>query len=605
MLHGHFTLKAMSIWCISTAAITSSVVGQQSSGQGNVLDSPLDQQNANSFRPGTRNTAPSGSGSVLDANLAIGADGSRNVRNYQGYRQDFQVGNLLVTGSVAGGKNFRGQVGYTAPSDFRGVVGADSIYPALRGSGLSQIQYVNSAMSNDRYANALGMGLYEYRRDYTPAPQIYRTSQVAEINQDRIRLDRTNAYTASRDLYETAVNSASLRLVEEEREDRDTPVLLSVETTPFQGLYLREIEPTAFSLTELDMYGRAALLSDARARGLDRRELGLVYETPTADVPPEQMLNNLLESAPAVGDQLDTRIQGNLLQQDEDQFDAYERVVRELVQRYGSDDSVKLDVNPDVLARVRAELDEIRALTMGYELAPSIDFDSDQNLLDVTPAQPADATTRPEEEPSDSSTPPDDETEEEMRARLKAERIKKLEQAAALIRNGGRVNSFSEGQIGRIEQLMQAGENFLRTGSFFNAESRFDQVLRINPGNPLALFGRANAQLGAGLYLSSALSLRKLFMGYPELIGTSIAPEFLPSETRLRLSRLKLLERIERGKDLPSYGLCLAYVGRLLNEPTTVSEGLSYLADDSASAALADLLRRVWLEGEQPTPTKE
>ena len=590
-------LAMVSAGFLVVSALVNTAVGQTSLNQGNALDNPLQQQGGGLPRALDGRIMPGGSGNALDANLAIGSSGVRDIRNYQGYRPDYQVGNLLVTGSIAGGKNFRGQVGYTAAADFRGEVGADEIFPALRGSGLSQIQFINSGLANDRYANARGMGYYEYRRDYTPALQIYNTSQAAEINQDRIRLDRTNAYTSSRNLYDTAVNASSLRLIMEESETGGETSMRSVEVSPIQGIYTWAIEPGT-SYTGFSLFDRAALLSDARAGGTDMSQLGAAYETPTARIPPEQMLNGMIEATPDTLNRLDTRIEGNIFQEDqEDQMDAYERVVRELVERYGDDENVKLDVNPEVLARVRKELDEIRALTMGYEVESDFEFEEQLDPFDDSLTQPETKTEEPEESSESEEDSADrTETEEEKQVRLKEERAERLEQAAALLRNGGRVESFSEGQIGRIAQLMKSGEDLLRKGSFFNAEARFDQVLRINPGNPLALYGRANAQLGAGLYLSAALSMRKLYMSYPELIGTSISPSFLPSETRLRFTRLKLLERIQRGKDLSSYGLCLAYVGRLLDEPASISEGLSYMEGDPNDAVLADLIRRVWLE---------
>ena len=571
-------------------------VGQDALGQGNALDNDLAQTNFSGDILGVAGYDSSGYGNVLDASLGISSDGSRDLRNYRGFSPDFQVGNLLVTGSIAGGKNFRGQVGYTAPGDFQGVVGADEIYAALRGSGLSQIQYVNSALSNDRYANAMGMGLYEYRRDYTPAPQIYNVTQASEINQDRIRLDRTNAYTSSRDLYDTAVNSSSLRLVKNSSDSDDEHTYFSLEASPVQGLYVRQID-MGVSYSGLSLFDRAALSAEIRRGGVDLDELGFAYRTPTARVAPEAMLNAAIESPKSTGGRLDNKIEGNiLLQNSNDSLDAYERVVRDILLSQTDGDEIDIDVDPKVLARVRMELDEIRALTMGQDLHVSyLDEQAPGSIKDMI----VPSTTQgeePEEQEKPTGSTQQYETEEEERERLKQERIIRLEKAAELLRNGGRIESFSEGQTGRIAQLMAAGEELLREGSYFDAESRFDQVLRINPGNPLALYGRANAQLAAGLYLSSALSLRKLYTSYPELIGTTLAPEFLPSETRLRFTKRKLNQRIQRRKDLPSYGLCLAYTGRMLEEPITISEGLSYMVSDPSDAVLADLLGRVWLE---------
>lgn len=595
MHHRSMRFLACSVGCITCCTGISSA--QNALGAGDALDNDLQREGfiGSVSRIGVYDS--SGYGNVLDAGLSIGPEGVRDLRNFRGFTPDYQVGNLLVTGSLAGGKNFQGDVGYTAPGDFQGYVGADDIYAELRGSGLSQIQFVNSALANDRYANALGMGLYEFRRDYTPAPQIYTVSQASRINQDRIRLDRTNAYTSSSDLYETAVNPSSLGLFKETLESGEQGDLyLSLEASPMQGLYVREME-IGVPYSGLSLYDRAALLTEMRNGLMNEVELGRPYQTQLSRTPPEQMFQMRVDSLAASTQPFDNKIEGNILKDDPVELDAYERVVRELLlsQRAGEDIDIDID-DEEVLDRVRDQLDEIRSMTAGQDVTrPYIDEVEDEadSLFDIDRQEQPDPTSGAEVESPGLSNRV--ETEEEKEERLRQERQLRIEQAAELIRNGGRIESFSEGQMGRIAQLMESGEKLLRSGQFFEAESRFDQILRINPGNPLALFGRGNAQLGAGLYLSSALTLRKLYTAYPELIGVSLSTELLPSETRLRFIMKKLRERILRGKDLPSYGLCLAYTGWLLGEQTTISEGLSYLSTDPNDATLAELLRNVWI----------
>ena len=594
----HVTLllfSGLSLCSLTIADFTASASAQDALGAGNILDNQLGSVSRNG-RSRRQSIAPnSGYGDALDASLYLGANGVRDLRNAESTRLDFRIGNLMATGSLAGGKNFRGDVGYMASSDFRGEVGADDIFSELQGSALSQIQFVNSPLANDRYAAGVGVGLYEYRRDYTPATQIYTVNQASDINQDRIRLDRTNAYASSRNLYDTAVNASSLRLISSETDKGDQ--LVSVESTPLQGVYMRVLDQDTL-YSGLSFYDRAALTTGVREGVV--KGVGDSFQTPISSIAPESMINSAIVGNIQIGDRADNMIQSNILQADPNaQMNAYERVVRELLLRYGDDDSVRLDVNPDVLEKVREEMDELRELTMGLEISNA--------------ARPTDLNDRDSKDGDTSSTfnkplnyeeadPAEEETEtnqslnpEEREAKVRAERIEQLSRAAERIRNGGDINSFSEGQIGRIRQLMTQAESRLQEGDFFDAESRFDRVLRINPGNPLALYGRANAQLGAGLYLSSALSLRKLFTSYPELIGSDLAPQFLPSETRLRLSLSKLLDRFERDSDIPSYGLCYAYIGHLLDEPEIISVGLEHMKELESEELLAELLRQIWI----------
>jgi len=575
------SLTTMLACGLAMTCLVQPVCAQDALGDGNALGSGSSWNSPNRFR-GSNQT-----GQALDGGLYVGANGVRDLRNAPAPRIDFNINNLMATGSLAGDKNFRGDVGYLAPSDFRGVVGADSIYGALQGSALSQIQFVNSPLVNDRYSPGVGTGLYEYRRDYTPAGQIYTTTQASEINEDRIRLDRTSAYASSRNLYDTAVNASSLRLIREESKDQR---LLSVEATPLQGIYTRVIDDSTL-YAGLSFYDRAALASSVRAG--ETSMVGTPFRSPLSAS--ESGESGEPDERFGLSDRrINNRIDSNIIDSaGDDRADAYERVIRELVMRYGDDDSVRFDVNPDVLERVRKEMDELRELTSGSSsLLPPLRSDESDEGNDGTTAPP-DPGEEVEDTGSDANQPATEEEEAEAR---RAESLRQVERAAEIIRNGGSVESFSAGQSGRIRELMALAEERLKNGEFFDAEAQFDQVLRINPGNPLALFGRANAQLGAGLYLSSALSLRKLYGLYPELAGTDLAPDLLPNETRLRLSVSKMIERIQRGKDLPSYALCLAYIGRALKDRELMTEGLTLLDENEGSAMLAEFLMQVWLD---------
>ena len=589
-----------------------SVHAQNALGGGDALDAGLKQTMSGTTIRRTNAVQSPAYGQALDASLRISSNGQRDVRNMPNFRPDFQVGNLLVTGGLAGGKNFRGDpglrifgesaVGYLAPGDFLGEVGSDDIFEELQGSAFSQIQYVNSPLANDRYASAVGMGMYEYRRDYTPADQLYSSVGVGAINQDRIRLDRTNAYTSSSNLYDTAVTPSSLFLMEDARsQESDRQLLLSVESNAIQGIYTRPFDPS-IPQAGFGLYERAAIYSGLRNGSLELEQLGLPYQSATAGVSPEDALNGLGRDARVDDTRLEARIMAEIRLGDKQaELDAYEQVVRRLVEQYGENENVNIDVDPEVLQRVREEMDVLRDLTTGV-YSPSDEEGNEistQSLLTEEQKRIAEEEAMAEQI-TESDEPRSPESREEMEKRIEeAERKEFLDRAAQIIRNGGQIESFVAGQSGRIADLMKRGEDLLARGAFFDAEARFDHVLDINPGNPLALLGRANAQLGAGLFLSSALSLRKLFGNYPEITGTRLAPRLLPNRTRLIFAKSKLSGRIERGRDLSSYGICLAYVGWLLEEPETVEEGLALMKGNPEDQALAYLLSQVWLVSDQ------
>ncbi|MEM1424462.1 MAG: hypothetical protein AAGH64_10725 [Planctomycetota bacterium] len=90
-----------------------------------------------------------GDGTALDSNLRVGSGGRNPVT--QDFRRELAYRNAIVTGNVAGGRAFRGDVGYSAAYDFRGETGSDDLFEfqrdaffsglATRGiSGISAIQ---------------------------------------------------------------------------------------------------------------------------------------------------------------------------------------------------------------------------------------------------------------------------------------------------------------------------------------------------------------------------------------------------------------------------------------------------------------------------------
>ncbi|MEO0476837.1 MAG: hypothetical protein AAF085_12845, partial [Planctomycetota bacterium] len=72
-------------------------------------------------------------GSAHDANQQVGSGGY----NQSAARVDYRARNLLITGNVAGGRAFQGDIGYTAPGTFQGSLGSDSLFNFRRDSVFS------------------------------------------------------------------------------------------------------------------------------------------------------------------------------------------------------------------------------------------------------------------------------------------------------------------------------------------------------------------------------------------------------------------------------------------------------------------------------------
>ena len=483
--------------------------------------SPVGAQNAlQNDLSGTR-------GNSLDNNLQINSIGQRVRQNIRNYQRDYRLGNLAVTGGLAGGGNFRVDAearqagleeGYFGVNDFRGQLGGDDLFNELQGSALSQIEFVTSSLANQRYLNASGLGMFEYRRDFTPSEGLYNAFQGNRINQDRIRLDRMYSNIGSGDLYDAAVTPSSIGLIQMQNDSGDS-IPVAIESSDLQGVYRRPLFFRGINYGTLDTFQRASLLGSISRGEISRDQVGSPYMSSMGEVPAELLLN------PDFGtpDSEQEMSSGN-----NNALDAYQKAIRQMVTTFAGRDDVSMGVDPVLVNEILNDMDRLRRVALEMnpdEGEPQDEFDLESYIrsLDESDA----------EDPESASEVPEDETTEEREERLeREERQAFIERSLEIIRNGGSIDSFLEGQQGRIRTLMEKGEMLLRRGSYFDAEQRFDEILTINPGNPLALLGRATSQLGAGLYLSTALSRRKLFTNYPEMAGMVLDEQFQPNEIR-------------------------------------------------------------------------
>ncbi len=170
---------------------------------------------------------------------------------------------------------------------------------------------------------------------------------------------------------------------------------------------------------------------------------------------------------------------------------------------------------------------------------------------------------------------------------------------------------------------MEVGQRLLAQERFFDAEERFTRAIGVRPGDVMAQVGRIHAQIGAGMYLSSALNMRVLLFQNPEVVGVRYDERLLPGKARQKAIFAKLREKAGVGADdkvvqaldpqlRRESGLLLAYFGFQLDDAAAIDEGLG--AFDAVTAMHADekthdvdrrlleLLRRVWIVGDEPAP---
>ena len=95
--------------------------------------------------------------------------------------------------------------------------------------------------------------------------------------------------------------------------------------------------------------------------------------------------------------------------------------------------------------------------------------------------------------------------------------------------------------------------------------------------------------------LSASLTLRNLFIAFPELIDAKYDRALLPTKDRLDKAVAVMRERATRGDDAPSYGVLLAYIGHQTGDRKLVEEGLAFVKGSEKLDESRKLLEGVWL----------
>jgi tetratricopeptide (TPR) repeat protein len=534
--------------------------------QGNAIRPSSRQTGRNDSANNNRNQPGLGGGVGLDRNLQRGSGGV----NSPVAQPNFAARNLLATGNVAGGRGFRGSVGYTGASDFRSSTGSDGLFRFQADSALSAPS-VLALRTNDRLALAQDFGLYEFRRESTPE----RITSSGAPTQ-RFRLDRVAASLASTQSFELDAEGLPFSSGTDSA-NRQVDFVAS----PIQGLRMRRTN---------DPVTAAGLTTFERARVRQDITQGLV----NPDAPTQRFSSPLIENRPNAAldpKRLDTRVKDPVA----DQQSSYDQVVRRVIEQYGDDPNIKIDANSAAVARAKADLKRVRDALGGRFGEP----DENDPLVDPVTKLP-----KPPAGESATEKPADAGSAEAERERQVEEAKQAVGAAASRLRHGTVLRDLSSGERARIDELVQDGQTRLADGDFFRAERCFSQALELNPDNPLLYAGLAHSQLGAGLHLSAALTLRTLFSEHPEMIDTRYEQALLPNETRIRLAVETLRKRIAQGQDGDGYGLALAYLGHQLNEKDLIKEGLAPLTGTIENDLLNELLSEIWLK-EKPAPSSE
>ena len=282
---------------------------------------------------------------------------------------------------------------------------------------------------------------------------------------------------------------------------------------------------------------------------------------------------------------------------------SYRDVLRRVVERYAGNENVALNIDPALVEQFETEYAELRQGLRGTYDRP---IASEMPVADEE--EPDAATESPA--PTDAPLIPSHDGEDEEEVDSAAEgpipnrsKLPQIDQLAAALRHGQRIDQLAPGDETRFNELVAQAEDALKKGEFFLAERRFDRALRFNPGNPLATAGMGHAQVGSGLYLSAALTLRNLLTNNPEMIDVRYDESLVPARGRLESAITTIRQRLEKKQDYALNAFLLAYIGKLLDDRSLMKEGLDTLARALPGDPLEQLLRAVWLS-DAPRPVQ-
>lgn len=498
-----------------------------------------------------------GAGRALDFNLQQGSGGFNSPGRGGNMRAELAFRNAIVTGNAPGGRSFRGNVGYTAATDFRGVTGSDTTFRFERDSFYSGLAT----------RNLRGVGAIQYQLGQTTG------SQVEGFDQ-RVILRRPSSGTDVLDVRNPEAAAATQGI------------------DPFGYLNGSMRSTTAFSTRSSEF---PAILGQVNTRDGTSDQFFLTA-SPLAGLKAYQSTNPLLGLStpidPRTGLPRDTTEdlradeRGNLSTRLNERLNAgstYQDLLQSLRER-----SNRIDARDSLRPQAEAEQAAGGEQT---ERAPS-PFEQMMDELREQLSNPPEAPESPEQieegeegeerfiEHEDGSRTrlPDPVTPRESGlARSEVERL--LERARELLGEAPvTVDNLVENAAERdiYTAHMEKGQELLAEGRWFEAEERFSAALRARPGDPMAAAGRVNAQIGAGMFVSAAVNLRNLLRAYPELMNARFNAALLPQGDRLNAVRAQLRDRTERDTGIArDAGLLLAYLGHQTGSAEDVRDGFA------------------------------
>lgn len=163
------------------------------------------------------------------------------------------------------------------------------------------------------------------------------------------------------------------------------------------------------------------------------------------------------------------------------------------------------------------------------------------------------------------------------------------------------VETFAGDTKSRFDASMKLGQESLVESQYFDARDHFRVALEFSPGNPLATFGMIHAEIGAGLYRSAADHLRGLLDAHPELLSLEFEDALAPPAPRVDRLVQHLVPRMGSPR-WSNASLLVAYAGRLIDNRRLIEAGLDSMVEQNRDDPLVGPLRKAWLTNRDNSP---
>ncbi|MEM1107668.1 MAG: hypothetical protein AAGH99_03155 [Planctomycetota bacterium] len=576
--------------------------------------------------------ASQGGGRALDANTQVGSGGNNAIQN----QIDFAARNDLITGNVAGGFGFQGDIDYAAPGAFIGGLGSDDLF-GFRAESLAS----SPNLTNLPGRGSIRGGNVVVFDDFTAIPpsrtintntRFAPTGGAFRVNRDfrenlpvELTLDRSSTTTFNDNRFNAAAGTNTLGVLRVQ-----DGTALAVTADPLRGVRRRPLpspEPTASPLlndpsaadedSRLEGFGtspdnlvpvsplnsnntftqgpadnaeliaRNARLGFTDSTGLVKPSLELgqlaVNRANASNATVEQRVQQLQESI--FGPAATPQEQETEAAEGEDAGNAYTRLlteIREQAERSAAERLAEGGLNREGRT-VRPEW--MRSLE-----EPSEDEIAEaENTLEATMRRIRSLSSLTSESEDETA---EGETEGESPSSAVDELLSDLSYSV-------RLETLVAEREGRVNALFAEAEQQLASGQFLNAKRTYRQIRIEAADNPLGLAGLIHAQLGAGMIRSAAFNLRSLFEQHPELIATRYGQNLLPPQDRLAWLQNEIQRGIDTENSSIDPGLMMAYLGHQIESRPLVRQGLAIAQNAAPLDPLLPVLRSIWL-GQTP-----